>query len=406
MALTKIKKIPPKKNIRNEFYNQLISVLKALELFDCWKRLPAEKQNIFIINIIRPARYERDKDAGVESRVLDAMKEDTKKLLDTEFDMGKGRPKITFRDFMTAGLSLLGSISATIDEDNPDFGKWCPVYLALDKLFSDPEVVSPIHLFSVFKTDLTYLCTTIDSWYYWFRKSDHPVSKKEPYSCLIYTLTREPAQKRYVSIDGYSRPVFRLGCPSRLGVIWAEASVQKIDENRAENESYPVYVQSHALERCKERLKPLERPKIQVAMYDAFDKNPEFTIGPDGARFVTFRYNQIKIGYLVFDIIEQMVIVKTFLLCTQNGTWEGNRLNKEYNLSKYIKKYFELDTLYTYIKTDVFLDDELKQVFSKCGCEGLFGVWDNTKKDSLSFDKEYAKNLKKIFLPNEAEYVF
>jgi hypothetical protein len=50
-----------------------------------------------------------------------------------------------------------------------------------------------------------------------------------------------------------------------------------------------------------------------------------------------------KIGYFVFDITDRMVIVKTFLLCTQNGTWEGNRLNKEYNLSKYSKQYFELD---------------------------------------------------------------
>jgi hypothetical protein len=209
-----------------------------------------------------------------------------------------------------------------------------------------------------------------------------------------------------VTIDGYSRPVFRLGCPSRLGVLWTEVSAQMIDNKRAESEFYPVYVQSHALERCKERLKPLDRPKIQVAMYDAFDKDPEFTIGPGSARFVTFRYNMEKIGYLVVDIIEQMVIVKTFLLCTQSGTWEGNRLTKEYNLSRFSKKYFELDTLYTYVHTDVYKDEELKQIFSTCGCEGLFRVWDCEKQDQLTFNNEYAKNLKKIFLTNESENVY
>jgi hypothetical protein len=45
-------------------------------------------------------------------------------------------------------------------------------------------------------------------------------------------------------------------------------------------------------------------------------------------------------------------------------------------------------------------DEELKQIFSKCGCDGLFNVGNYEKRDSLTFDKEYAKNLKKIFLTN------
>jgi hypothetical protein len=395
MVVTKKKITPPKKNIRNEFHHQLINVFKAFDLLDCWKRLSAEQQNKFIINIIRPMRHERDSAAGVEPNVMDAMKSDIKHVLDIEIDF---KTKISFRDLMTAGLSLLGSIPAVIDEQNPDHDKWYVVRFALDGLLKTMDRPNPVMILSQYKTDLTYICTRIDSWYYWFRKSEHQISKKEPYGCLIYTLTREPAQKQHVAIDGNSRPVFKLGCPSREGVIWANASPQDIDKNSSETEPYPVFVQAHALNRCEERLKPLKRPKIQVAMYDAFDKNPEFSIGPDGARFVAFRYNQVKIGYLVVDIVDRMVIVKTFLLCTQNGTWEGNRLNKEYNLSKYIKKYFELDTLYTYIKTDVYKDEELKQIFSNCGCDGLFSVWNNEKQDALTFDKEYAKNLKKIFL--------
>jgi hypothetical protein len=43
----------------------------------------------------------------------------------------------------------------------------------------------------------------------------------------------------------------------------------------------------------------------------------------------------------------------------------------------------------------------LKQIFSKCGCDGLFNVWNKEKQDALTFDKEYAKNLKKIFLTDE-----
>ncbi|HEX2958673.1 MAG TPA: hypothetical protein VHO70_17695 [Chitinispirillaceae bacterium] len=400
MAITKKKKTPPKKNIQNEFHHQLINVLKAFDLLECWKRLTVEQQKMFTNNILRPMRHERDRAAGVESNVLAAMKADIKRVLDSELDLKALNTKIIFRDFMTAGLSLIGSIKGVIDEHNPDYAIWYSIHNALSDLVISLDFDNPAQIFSHFKTDLTYLCTKIDSWYYWFYQSKHEMTIKEPYCCLIYTLTREPAQKRYVTINGYSRPVFRLGCPSRLGVIWAEASALEIDKNMSATESYPVYVQAHALERCKERLKPLDRPAIQVAMYDAFDKNPEFSTGPDGARFVLFRYNEVKIGYLVYEIVDQMVIVKTFLLCTQNGTWEGNRLNKEYNLSKYIKKYFELDTLYTYIKTDVYKDKELKQIFSKCGCEGLFSIWNYEKQDSLTFDMEYAKNLKKIFLTN------
>jgi hypothetical protein len=33
----------------------------------------------------------------------------------------------------------------------------------------------------------------------------------------------------------------------------------------------------------------------------------------------------------------------------------------------------------------------LKQIISKCGCDGLFSVWNNEKQDALTFDKRICK---------------
>jgi hypothetical protein len=133
-----------------------------------------------------------------------------------------------------------------------------------------------------------------------------------------------------------------------------------------------------------------------VLLYEAFEE-PRLSAGPGGSHFIEFRYNNVKIGYLTCAMFDTMAVVTTFLLLTQNGTSEGYMLNREYGLSKYAKQHFELDRLHTFINTDVYQDEELRALFARCGCESLFHVWDKEKKETISFDGNYAKHLKKIF---------
>jgi hypothetical protein len=392
---------PPKKNFQNEFHKELMRVLRTFEMLDCWKRLSKETQAEFTSRVVRPMRLVKDPGSGIETRVITALKNDIKQIIDSwQIKLEKHNSTLAFHDLLTAGLTIKSTIEAVIDETNIDFDKWAYLHGTLDRLISSDKA-EPFEKLSAIKDNMCYICTSIDRAYYWIDRVFHAPTRLENYVCLIYILKKSLAEKKHVLIDGKSRPVFRLGLPVRKkGPCWASASLGLIEADGETNVEMPVYVQSHALQRLRERLTPLEKPIIQVLLYVAFE-NPVFSRGPDGARFVAFRYHGAKIGYLLYEIIDAMVVVKTFLLISQNGTFEGNALNKEYNLSKYSKTYFDLDKLYTYVNTDVYEDRELKALFTKCGCGDLFNVWDEKEKDAISFDKNYAKNLKKIFL-NEA----
>ncbi|MBN1576500.1 MAG: hypothetical protein JW913_08110 [Chitinispirillaceae bacterium] len=390
------KKIPPKRSYENEFYQELTRVLRAFEMLEYWKRLPQKLQAKFAANIIRPMRFERDAASGVEAGVVSALKNDIKKIIDDCYlDLKPYNSKCALHDFLTAGVSLLGSIEMFIDATNDDFGKWVDFHVILTSMLNK-EHRNPIRMMSVHLDNMCLICTSIDRAYYWIDRTNHAPTHSEAYTCLVYTLKKNPAEKTHATIDGKSRPVYRLGIPERDGVQWASVSVDiSATGGEKEDGKVPVYIQVHALERLWERLAPLEKPKIQALLYAAFE-NPEFSRGPEGSHFVAFRYNDVKIGYLPYETDGAMAVVTTFLLLTQNGTHEGNALNKEYGLSKYAKTYFELDRLHTFINTDVYQDEELKALFAKCGCDGLFHVWDKTD-DTISFGKNYAKNLKKIF---------
>ncbi len=388
---------PPRDNYKREFHRELMRLLKAFDMLDCWQRLSPEIQdNLMNLNIVRPWRYRRDREAGVEEKVLAAWKKDIKEIFDAAYiDLRPFNSELSFRDFLTAGISLKSSLQKHLDSENPDLEKWIFLKIALDELVTR-EKMNPIRLAGIQTRNLTFICTSIDSYFYFERRDFHHPDHLEPYFCITYTLTRRPAQKRHIIIDEKRRPVFRVGIPRRGGIDWAFVKSDDLKMN-GKSRKLRVYVQSHCLKRLQERLIPLKRAKLQVLLYEAFE-NPDFSTGPDGSRFATLKYEGCKVGYLLFQIIHKMVVVKTFLFITQNGTHEGNMLNREYNLSKYSKSYFELDRLYTFSNTDIYKDEELEKIFSECGCGDLFHLWDEQEKDRMTFDKNYAKNLKKIFI--------
>jgi hypothetical protein len=389
------KKRIPEKNLKNVFTQEVLRVLKALNMTDCWRRLSPEVRNAFTSSIVRLPRFERDRDSNIDADIIDALKIDMSIIYDhvpvkiDEFDTN-----ISLHDCLTVGISLLRSIEEFIDEDGPDYREWMRVHEALHNL-GIKEEDSPTLLFDLNIDNLTCICSEFEKNFYWFELTYHYPFAAEQYFCPVYTLKKTPAEKVYVSIDGNFRPVYRVGSPTINGIEWVSVP-GKIFGEKYKEYTFQVFIQSHALERMNERLHPVGKPTIQLMINDAF-ADPEFSDGPGGVQLIALRYYSAKIGYMVFDIIENKIIIKTFLLITQNGTYEGNKLNHEYNLSKYIKTYFEIDKLYTYISTDVYHDEELREIFTKCGCGDLFNVWGKDNLDVMSFDENYATNLKKIF---------
>ncbi len=75
-----------------------------------------------------------------------------------------------------------------------------------------------------------------------------------------------------------------------------------------------------------------------------------------------------------YAILDDKVVVRTFLFLTMDGTPEGARLRSQLRLRRDDKEYLELDTFYAFVHSDLKQDPDLVRVLSECGCGQLFEV--------------------------------
>ena len=92
---------------------------------------------------------------------------------------------------------------------------------------------------------------------------------------------------------------------------------------------------------------------------------------------IEYRIYGTRTGYFKIDIVGNIVVVRTFLFLTNNGTPEGELLGKNTGLKMLDKKYLLIDKLSTFISSDIGTSPQLKKIFCDSGCQSLFDLHDN-----------------------------
>lgn len=185
--------------------------------------------------------------------------------------------------------------------------------------------------------------------------------------------TVQPEQRR-VRLDERARTVYRVGwaLPS-YGPHWISVKANLFDDPAAQGlEELPVYVQSHALHRLEERLDCTDRSSQQYNMYLSLDE-PEVVRGPTGKWLIKYQLKGFHLGYLMVDIVDGILIVRTFLFVTMDSTPEGYALQKALGLAAVDKKYLIVDRLSTFLISDIADHPDIKEHFVRAGCSDLFG---------------------------------
>ena len=135
---------------------------------------------------------------------------------------------------------------------------------------------------------------------------------------------------------------------------------------------YDVYITQHCVNRLVERLDCLDRFllcfNIQNIIISFLATGGEFSL--EGG-LMDYYISGIKAGYLVYEIIDDCIIMKTFLFITNQGTPEGNKLRRLLHLTTDDAKYWHIDQLSTFINSDIYDDPRLKDVFAECNCDRL-----------------------------------
>ena len=132
-----------------------------------------------------------------------------------------------------------------------------------------------------------------------------------------------------------------------------------------------VYIQSHALNRLAERLEGIDIGVLHYSLLNLFNQ-PKVCRSRRGVLLLEYSVLDDKVGYFVFEVIDEKVILKTFLFLTHNGTPETDKLQATMGLMKEDISYLGIDKLSTFLLSDIANNDRLKQLFIDAGCECLF----------------------------------
>ncbi|MBN1576850.1 MAG: hypothetical protein JW913_09875 [Chitinispirillaceae bacterium] len=353
--------------IKNELYGTMVRFARACGAYDEFMRLPPLEHAFLKKLQFMSVRIRAEKESGIGNQIVAAVKKDLSNYLRSQkIDLDGSDEEFTMYDLITAGQTLWQAARCNTEEP-----KWKDVLGRLGPLirhFEDREEFLHGKIIFDFLQGIIDIVSRLDKYFIWFTMGMEYVGRN---FATVYTIHRQSCIRKKVAVDGRPRPAYRVGRALWVdGVKWAAVKGEllvpfcKADPGR----EYPVFVQSHALERLKERLFPVP---VDDILFDISFGLPEISRGPAEKLFFSVRRANCKLGYLLTDLIGDELIVRSFLFITNTGTDEGRKYNERLRVETYSKKYFGLDSLLTYISTDICVDPFFRSVLTDCGCEGL-----------------------------------
>ncbi len=189
---------------------------------------------------------------------------------------------------------------------------------------------------------------------------------------LEFEINAYRCQEKKFRLYGNTRPAYRVGSYVYHMIYpeWVSVKRSLFEKSGSFNNiDIPVYIQMHAINRLCERLDTLSRDCLELYVYLSFQK-PVITRF-QGHILVDYVYGKTKLGYLLVELVENVLLIKTFLLLTNGSTPEGEELKELTGLSKIDMKYWNIDRLSTFQKTDIVENEELRLIFIKAGCGKL-----------------------------------
>ena len=210
----------------------------------------------------------------------------------------------------------------------------------------------------------------------------------------IINMFSHDAASTQVEINAHPRPIKRVGWASAFtGLDWItlKPSVFKIKSPFADV-PLNVYIQSHALQRLSERIDCFQTGVVQFNMYLSL-RDPKVFYDHHHNILVEFRISNTKAGYFRVDMVEGMIVIRTFLFVTNSGTPEGQKLEQNTGLQKLDKKYLAIDKLSTFMTSDIGNNQEVRNIFVAAGCKCLIDLYEGMNPLVTKHSKQFDANL-------------
>ena len=191
---------------------------------------------------------------------------------------------------------------------------------------------------------------------------------------MKFAIRQSKQQIKMFDIRNLPRPAFRIGIVGYTGEqLWTKVNRSFLENIPFdEQETVPVYIQSHAMKRLKERLDTFTEGDLHFHTICSFT-TPK-VIRSRGHYLLEYEILGKKFGYWVARLTDDALIIQTFLFLTAHTAPEGQKLEKLSGLSKIDIKYWNIDRLSTFYLSDLKDNPTIRQLFCDAGCGGLFDL--------------------------------
>lgn len=245
-------------------------------------------------------------------------------------------------------------------EDDPD-------YIEFNEAASNcSELFYTRFLLDYFKV-ITQLSSP-DHKYFGIHIGPAAIFKDNPKIEIVVEVYGFKPQTTVLQIGGIKRPVFRLAIAKAVTTLeWINIDSSILGTSYQGNKKQlEVYIQSHALKRFRERLDILDSDAINYLLWenthtiDNIQLYRKLILQP-------IKLFDVKIGYLVGNIVDDKFLFSTFLFITHSFTPEGDRLKKITGLGKEDISYWKIDRLSTFINLREDKYPQLIELFVQAG---------------------------------------
>jgi len=373
---------------QDEFFNRFEKLAEIAGCKDACKLLTKQNRALMYLLRIHLTQPRVDKGEPIskeQAKILAIVFRNYRERCDIE--LIKGREKISIGDVYVIDCFIYFIRKKDICLDFEAFNSaFKPLIEAFDKLESPESLLYDMYdnilaMLNVIGREMFSIKTA-------FVRKEHPVSGV----FHIVKVKHHRPVKRSISIDGKRRPIVQFGWPISNDGIWnfKIKSAEIKDIYKGEKEELEVYIQSHAIKRFEERTKPLSLLYCRLFMAKLF-RNYEVAEIKDGKIFLPLHYGHVRIGYFVADIIDEKVIIRTFLFVTHHSTPEGQVLEKLTGLGKTDISYWHFDSVTSFLTNPPEEGSLIKKIMLEAGIDQLFDLNKLISSNSDSKDIDWAE---------------
>jgi hypothetical protein len=350
----------------NRFRIATMRYLTAMGIPDLFKAMHKEDIEAYYRTRIGTVRLIPEPGIKFQRRTLNMMRDLLSAFLKQTIIKEKGG-SFTLEDHVTAGLALAGSVSRFEDTRHESTRNAIKLLAPIVNYYTDKRKEPARQLKDMVSIIQSYFSRINGTMYYLTKSNYYKVRERDNKFCysIAYELHQVKAVIRNIMIDGKPRPVYKAGWPRYSeGIIWKTISEKDLGIDG--EKTMDLYIQSHAFIRLRERIDTLDHFCLNLTLSNTLDKK-EITIQPGGKALLAYYALEHKLGYFVLDILEDLVVIKTFLFITNTGCPEGDRLDSELNVGKFEKEYVGIDKLSTFVQSDLMKNEKVLSVFEKVG---------------------------------------